>query len=144
MILGGLEFVIGVKLLAAHSAHALVAKEALVVHHPLSTATHLAFNQGIKYAMTHPEVATATMIPHVPLLNPGATGAAVASSAPTNLLHAASVLAIPAKAAVTRKIFLDGLGPARKTEKALQADYARAQRVLAEIDAALAGRTGAQ
>ncbi len=88
---------------AAHSAHALAAKEALVVHHPLSTATHMAFNHGIKYAMTHPEVATATTIPHVPLLNPVATGAAAASSAPTNLLHAAGMLAIPAKAAVTRR-----------------------------------------
>ena len=37
------------------------------------------------------------------------------------------------------------LGPTRKTEKArLQADYARAQRVLAEIDAAASGRTGGQ
>jgi hypothetical protein len=47
-----------------------------------------------------------------------------------------------ADAAASAKTFLDRLGPARKTEKArLQADYARAQRVLAEIDAA-SGRTG--
>ena len=50
-----------------------------------------------------------------------------------------------ADTAATTKTFLDGLGPARKTEKArLQADYARAQRVLAEIDAAASGRTGGQ
>jgi len=43
--------------------------------------------------------------------------------------------------AATTKTFLGSLGPTRKTEKArLQADYARAQRVLTEIDAA-SGRT---
>ena len=47
-----------------------------------------------------------------------------------------------ADADATTKTFLGSLGPARKTEKArLQADSARAQRVLAEIDTA-SGRTG--
>jgi len=42
-----------------------------------------------------------------------------------------------ADSAATTKTFLDGLGPTRKTEKTrLEADYHRAQRVLAEIDAA--------
>jgi hypothetical protein len=50
-----------------------------------------------------------------------------------------------AGAAAATKTFLGGLGPTRKTEKArLQADYVRAQRVLAEIDAAVSGRTEAQ
>jgi hypothetical protein len=47
-----------------------------------------------------------------------------------------------AGAAESTKTFLGSLGPTRKTEKArLQADYARAQRVLAEIDAAASVRT---
>jgi hypothetical protein len=47
-----------------------------------------------------------------------------------------------AERATTTKAFLDGLGPARKTEKArLQADYERARRVLAEIDARTAPPT---
>ncbi len=42
-----------------------------------------------------------------------------------------------ADTAATTKVFLDSLGPTRKTEKArLQADYDRATRVLAEIDQA--------
>ena len=46
-----------------------------------------------------------------------------------------------ADSAATTKTFLDELGPTRKTEKArLEADYHRAQQVLAEIDAA--HRTG--
>ncbi len=47
-----------------------------------------------------------------------------------------------ADTAATTKTLLGGLGPTRKTEKArLQADYTRAQRVLAEIDAAASVRT---
>jgi hypothetical protein len=42
-----------------------------------------------------------------------------------------------ANTAATTKIFLDSLGPTRRTERVrLQADYDRAQKVLADIDAA--------
>jgi cell division septation protein DedD len=42
-----------------------------------------------------------------------------------------------AETASTTKAFLAQLGPTRRTERArLEADYSRAQRVLAEIDAA--------
>ena len=41
-----------------------------------------------------------------------------------------------AERATTTNVFLDSLGPSRKTEKArLQADHDRALRVVAEIDA---------
>jgi len=44
MIFGGLKFVVGAKLLAAHGAHVLAAKGALAAQHPLSAATHMAIN----------------------------------------------------------------------------------------------------
>jgi hypothetical protein len=107
MILGGLEFVIGAKLLAAHGVHALAAKGAAAAQNPLPAATHMAIHHGIKYAITHPAVSTVTAAHPVPALTPrttaavlshGTTGAAEAAatpSAPLNVLHVARELAIP-------------------------------------------------
>jgi hypothetical protein len=118
MIFGGLEFVIGAKLLAAHGAHVLAAKGALAAQHPLSTATHMAINHTITSAINNPAVFTATTVPHVPVLTPGpvaavlshgTTGTAAASPAPVNVLHIARELATPVVTGVV-------LGQVRKTE----------------------------
>lgn len=121
MIFGGIEFVVGAKLLAAHGTHVVAAKGALAAQHPLSTATHMLINHTITSAISNPAVPTATMVPHVPVLPPGATaavlshgttgatGVAVASSAPVSVLHVARELAMPVVTGVT-------LGQVRKTE----------------------------
>jgi hypothetical protein len=51
MIFGGLEIIAAAKLLAAHSVHAVAAKGALAVQHPLPAATHVAIDHGITYAI---------------------------------------------------------------------------------------------
>jgi hypothetical protein len=117
MIFGGPEFVVGAKLLAAHGAHVLAAKEALAMQHPLSTATHMAINHTITSAINDPAVFTATEVPHVPVLTPGpiaavlshgttgAGGTAASSAARVNVLHVARELAMPvATGVVLRQI----------------------------------------
>lgn len=133
MIFFGLEFVVGAKLLAAHSAHVLAAKEALAAQHPLYTATHMAIDHTVTSAISSPAVSTAAIVPHVPVLAPGATaavlshgttgatGAAAASSAPVSVLHAARELAMPVVAGVA-------LGQVRKTEL-----YREAKAALSEL-----------
>jgi hypothetical protein len=121
MIFGGLEFVVGAKLLAAHGAHVLATKGALAAQHPLSTATHMAINHTITSAINNPAVYTATTVPHVPVLTPGpvaavlshgttgAAGTATASPVTVKVLHIARELAMPVVTGVV-------LGQVRKTE----------------------------
>jgi hypothetical protein len=115
MIFGGLEFLVGAKLvgaklLAAHGAHALAAKGAAAAQHPLPAATHMVLDHGISYAINNPAVSAATAAHSVPALAPGATaavlshgpaGAAAVPSAPVNVLHVARELAIPVATGVT-------------------------------------------
>jgi hypothetical protein len=90
----GLGFALGAKHLAAHSAHALAAQGALVVHHPLSTATQIAIHHGLTSAAAEY---------HGPLVNTVATGAAAASSTPTSVLYGTGVIAtLGAKPVVSR------------------------------------------
>ena len=134
MILGGLEFVIGAKLvgaklLAAHGVHALAAKGAVAAQHPVSTATHMAIHHGITYAINNPAVSAATAAHSVPALTPGATaavlshgttgaaGAAAAPPAPVNVLHVARELAIPVATGVAWR-------QVRKTEQYREAKAA--------------------
>src|SRR5690242_16656606 len=118
MIFGGLELIVGAKLvgaklLAAHGAHALAAKGTAVAQHPLPAATHMAIDHGISYAINNPAVSTVAAAHSVPALTPGATaavlshgptgtaGAAAAPSAPVSVLHVARELAIPVATGVT-------------------------------------------
>jgi len=133
MIFGGLELVVGAKLLAAHGAHVLAAKEALAVQHPLSTATHMAINHTITSAINNPAVYTATAASHVPVLTPGpvaaalshgttgAAGTAAASPAPANVLHVVRELAVPVVTGVV-------LRQVHKTEL-----YREAKAILSEL-----------
>jgi len=78
--------VIGAKVLAAHSAHALATQGALVVHHPLAEATHVAIHHGLSAAAADY---------HGPLVNTVATGAAPGwPSTPTNLLEGMGAIAV--------------------------------------------------
>jgi hypothetical protein len=138
MVLGGLEFVIGAKLvgaklLAAHGAHALAAKGAVAAQHPVPAATHMAIHHGITYAINNPAVSAATAAHSVPALTPGATaavlshgttgaaGAAATPSAPVNVLHVARELAIPVATAVASRQI-------RKTDQ-----YREAKAALSEL-----------
>ena len=102
---------IAIKWAIGHVSHALAAKEAMVVQHPLYTATNMAVNHGIASAvtsiLTNPAVPAATTLSyvHVPVvsgavLSHGAAGTAAASSTPVAAWHTVAKLAEPVGAGV--------------------------------------------
>jgi hypothetical protein len=110
----------------------LLAKRASTLH--LGTANYCWF--------TDPSRALCLKLAGTPAAGKPLTGMCDSARCPQATHHPCHRPAWAAAAAT--KTFLGGLGPARTTEKArLQGDYDRAQRVLAEIDAA-SGQDGAQ
>jgi hypothetical protein len=77
--------VVGAKIAAAHAAHALAAKEAFAVHHPLTATVDTAIHYGIDAFMSEPAI---------PITTKFAVSAAMHQGAPLTW-HTAAKIATP-------------------------------------------------